>query len=83
MELPVIGNSFRLHCDEEDEVCYKTLNPYSDETRYIYFISDVPHLMKTVRNCWSHSFGHGCTRKLWVGSYVYSYSYIIMIFYLA
>ena len=73
---------FRLHGDNEDEVCYKTLNPYSDETRYIYFISDVPHLMKTVRNCWSHSFGHGCTWKLWVGSYVYSYSYI-MIFYLA
>ena len=59
---------FKLHSNDEDEVCYKTINPYSDEKRYIYFISDVPHLMKTVRNCWSHSFGHGCTRKLWVGS---------------
>ena len=56
----------RLHNTDNDEICYKTINPYSDERRYIYFISNVPHLMKTVRNCWSHSFGHGCTRKLWV-----------------
>ena len=41
---------FKLHSNDEDEVCYKTINPYSDEKRYIYFISDVPYLMKTVRN---------------------------------
>lgn len=22
--------------------------------RYVYFICDIPHLLKTVRNCWSH-----------------------------
>jgi uncharacterized linocin/CFP29 family protein len=23
--------------------------------RFVYFISDMPHLIKTVRNCWLHS----------------------------
>ena len=45
---------------------FKTTNHYSPEKRDIYFISDVPHLMKTVRNCWSHSFAHGEHRPLWV-----------------
>ncbi len=57
---------FSLHAESQEEICYKTLNPYATEDRFIYFFSDVPHLMKTTRNCWSHSFGHGCTRKLWV-----------------
>lgn len=57
---------FRMHSSEDDNVCYKTSNPYTDEERCIYFMSDVPHLMKTSRNCWSHSFAHGCKRKLWV-----------------
>ena len=63
---------FRLHCSngEADEVCYKTANPYTDENRNIYFISDVPHLIKTIWNCWSHSFVHGCYRKLWVNIYI-------------
>lgn len=46
----------------------KTQNPYSLDDRYIYFVSDVPHLLKTTRNCWSHSGGHGMTRLLWVCS---------------
>jgi hypothetical protein len=32
---------------------HKVLNPYSSDGRYLYFISDPPHLIKTVRNCWS------------------------------
>ena len=45
---------------------HKIINPYSDEGRHIYFMSDVPHLLKTTRNNWSHSFSHGNTRNLWV-----------------
>lgn len=45
---------------------YKVRNPYSKEERDIYFISDAPHLIKTVRNCWSNSFGHSYKRPLWV-----------------
>ena len=31
---------------------HKTLNPFTHEDRYIYFFSDPPHLLKTVRNAW-------------------------------
>ena len=58
---------FRLHSSSKDELCYKTPNPYTSEDRCIYFFSDVPHLMKTSRNCWSHSHTHG-TRSLWVST---------------
>ena len=45
-----------MHGKKEDLV-YKTDNPYADskENRPLYFISDPPHLIKTTRNCWSHS----------------------------
>ena len=60
---------FRMHHDGgKDSICYKTKNPYAKEERNVYFVSDVPHLKKTVRNCWSHSYGHGHTRKLWVST---------------
>ena len=57
---------FRMHSSSKDTLCYKTKNPYTDENRFLFFMSDVPHLLKTTRNCWSHSFGHGRTRTLWV-----------------
>ena len=57
---------FSMHTTFKDKICYKTQNPYTTENRCIYFFSDVPHLMKTTRNCWSHSFAHNNTRKLWV-----------------
>jgi hypothetical protein len=60
---------FRMHSTgEKSAVCYKTPNPYAEDSRELYFISDVPHLMKTTRNCWSHSYGHGYKRKLWVSA---------------
>ena len=46
---------FKLHSDVEDMqhgVVYRTKNIYAPDGRYVYFLSDVPHLMKTVRNCW-------------------------------
>lgn len=47
---------------------YKTPNIYSNDGRYIYIFVDVPHLLKTTRNCFSNSFGHTRTRALWVSS---------------
>ncbi len=46
---------------------YKTKNSCADpeENRPLYFMSDVPHLIKTTRNCWSHS-GISGTRLLTV-----------------
>ena len=50
----------RIHC-EGDTFPYKVLNPFASTKRYIHFISDPPHLLKTVRNCWSST-----KRHLWV-----------------
>ena len=44
---------------------YKTRNPFTKEKREVYFMSDPPHLMKTARNCWSHS-GEEQSRHMWV-----------------
>ncbi len=59
---------FRMRMQSQGELCYKTENPYADEKRYVYFMSDVPHLLKTTRKCWSQSFAHGHKRKLWVST---------------
>ena len=56
---------FHLHPSKRNGVGYKTTNPYTNEDRPLYFMCDVPHLMKTTRNCWSHSSKNG-SRSLWV-----------------
>ena len=53
-------------------VTYKAINFYAPE-RNVYFISDVPHLMKTSRNCWEKS-RLGGTRLMQVYSYYVQYS---------
>ena len=50
---------FKLHGDT-----HFTPNPYCPE-RNVYFISDVPHLLKTARNCFSNSYSHRNSRALW------------------
>ena len=42
---------FKLSAGDEE---YKGVNGYG-EGRELYFIADVPHLMKTTRNCWEKS----------------------------
>lgn len=37
--------------------------------RAIYFFSDVPHLLKTSRNCLSHSGGNNTMRHMWVSEW--------------
>ena len=54
---------YRMHGSEKN--IYKTNNPFCED-RCIYFICDVPHLIKTTRNCWSNSFAHKFSRALWV-----------------
>lgn len=63
---------------KQGEVTYKTPNPYSSDGRDIYFIPDVPHLIKTTRNCWSNSFGHSNSRTLWVSIMFYKPCIIYM-----
>ena len=51
---------FRMHCEKGQKgAVYKTSNVFSKEGRSIYFISDPPHLIKTARNCLSHSGWNG------------------------
>ena len=75
---------FRLH-DKPSKLVYKTANVYSADSRPLFFLSDVPHLIKTVRNCWANSFGHSHSCTLWVRyctkhtfSVACSYVYCIM-----
>ena len=54
-------------------VTYKTTNIFSSDQRPLFFISDVPHLIKTVRNCWANSFAHTRSRTLQVHNSVLLY----------
>jgi hypothetical protein len=49
-----------------DGIVYQVDNIYASDNRPIFLFSDVPHLIKTTRNCWSNSFAHTRSRKLWV-----------------
>lgn len=48
-------------------VVYRARNMY-DPTAFVYFMVDVPHLIKTTRNCWASSFVENGNRHLWVYS---------------
>ena len=56
-------------------IVYKARNIYNPPM-FVYFMSDVPHLMKTTRNCWLCS-QFGGTRCLWVTILHNHYSHII------
>ena len=57
-------NFFRIHSQmSESPITYKVRNLFAPE-RYIYFLSDICHLMKTSRNCLCHSKPSG-TRFMW------------------
>ena len=63
---------YRLCADREASVPYKIQNPYRS-SEWIYLFCDVPHLVKTSRNCFSNSFSHSRSRRLMVclGDYVF------------
>lgn len=53
---------FQMHGSGSATV-YSTVNVYSKEQHPIFFISDPPHLLKTIRNCFANA-----KRQLWVSS---------------
>ncbi len=57
--LSVNRRFFKLH--GTGDMVHKARNPFADDNRYVYFFSDPPHLVKTVRNCWYSS-----KRLMWV-----------------
>ena len=62
---------FCMHGDYglKNGVVYKAKNRFSTGKHDVYFMSDVPHLLKTIRNCWSHS-GFGKHRLMQVHIYI-------------
>ena len=55
---------FRLHLPEAPaSLVYKVPNPYATDRRHLHFLSDPPHLLKTVQTAWSST-----KRNLWVRS---------------
>ena len=53
-----------LDGDSGTDVCYRTINLFAPH-RFIYFMLDVPHLIKTTRNCLFHSESGACSRYMW------------------
>ena len=77
-----------FHFTQEDDknpdvdVTYRTLNQFSNnEKRYIYFISDPPHLIKTTRNCLANSGAGRCTRFMWNNGMFLIWNHISDLFY--
>ena len=62
---------FRISMDPDKtlKIPFKTTNPF-DRDRCLLFFCDVPHLLKTTRNCFSNSFPHKNSQNLKVILYV-------------
>lgn len=60
-------------------VCYRTINLFAP-SRFIYFFSDAPHLLKTARNCLHHS-GFGKEgRCMWNNGFYLLWGHIIQMY---
>ena len=46
---------FKMYQTPDLSVPHKAKNFYAKDERWVFFISDLPHLIETARNCWSHS----------------------------
>ena len=49
----------------------KPKNFNASDDRYVHFISNPPHFIKTARNCLSHSHVRSHSRSMWVSSGMY------------
>ena len=76
---------FRMHKhmdghDERSDAVYRVENLFSNEKRYIFFISDPPHLVKTARNCLSNSGSGRETRYMWKDGQFLLWSHITQLY---
>ena len=67
---------FSIHQPGSTTPVYKVPNPHAHngERRSLFFLSDPPHLIKTVRNCWANY-----KWQLWVSSLLFRYIYVYAI----
>ena len=69
---------FRMHkTSSRGHFVYKTRNIYAADKRDIFFFSDPPHLIKTARNCLSHSSNSSSSRSMKVRNVVCIYVHVI------
>ena len=71
------------HDDElnaDTDIFYLTIIFFSEDKHYIYFISDLPHLLKTVRICLNNSGSGKGTRFMWNGGLFLIWNHINDIF---
>ena len=80
---------FRMHLgmtrdediNESVNVTYRIRNVLADdEERFIYMISDGPHLLKTARDCLANSLSGRCTRNMWNNGNYLTWNYISKLF---
>ena len=67
---PLIVGFFRMHKflqgdSAVKDVIYRAKNIHSKDNRFIYSFADVPHIIKTARNCLSNSGPGRATRYMW------------------
>ena len=75
---------YRLHKpldgESDKDVCYHTLNVFAPH-HFIYFFADVPHLIKTTRNCLLHSGSSTSTRYMWNNGMYLLWQHITQMFF--
>lgn len=68
--------NFKLHSDSENEFCFNSENHFSYK-RSVYFVCDVPHLIKTTRNNLENSHGHMKSKNLMKNKKPIKWSHIV------
>ena len=58
---------FKINATDNNNNYYYTVNQFAPE-RHIYFVSDIPHLLKTIRNNLENSHGNKNSRNLHVST---------------
>ena len=69
-----------LQGDSQATVVYRAKNIHSKDHRFIHFFADVPHLIKTARNCLSSSGSGRATRYMWNSGFFLLWSHISQIY---
>ena len=66
--------------NSDTDVTYRTVNLFSFDKRFIYFIFDLPHLMKTAQNCQYNSGNSRYTQHVWKDDMFILWNYIFDMF---
>ena len=66
-------NNRKMFAMHGDQKVYKTVNIYSHDRHPIFFISDPPHLLKCIRNCFQSK-----KRNLWVRDQIATFTYMYL-----